>query len=71
MEEIIEDEEFNYDNTIGRVIMVWTNRRSTPYHGRLIKHNKYIVMIEDRYNCKLLIPKIDIFYVQLKRNQSI
>jgi hypothetical protein len=69
METITENEEFNYDTAIGKILMIWTNRRGSPFHGRLIRHNYYTIMIENIHKCIILIQKKDIFYTQLKYNQ--
>jgi hypothetical protein len=66
METITEDNEiFNYDNAIGKIIMVWIDKRETPFHGQLIKHNYYHIMITNRHGYKILIPKSEIFHAQL------
>ncbi|MDD4591197.1 MAG: hypothetical protein PHG06_12350 [Parabacteroides sp.] len=61
---LIEYEDFNLDEAMGKVIMAFTDLRETPYHGKLLYYNDYYIKIEDIYNNRLIINRRNIFYLQ-------
>lgn len=66
MEKVTEDkEEFNYENALGKIIMIWTYQRPTPFHGQLFRYSDYHIMIKNRNGYNIILPKDEIFHIEL------